>query len=508
MEVNSSLVALAAFKAVVGSTRVQVGSIPMRLRHFSARPSLWGERAMPSDATELLRTIPSVREILESETGAALSAEFGAGATKLELRAALAELRQSLREGSGLCVPSADSLAQQLRTRLIRLTRPEGRRAINATGILLHTGLGRSPLCQEAIEAISTCDHYSPLQASLDTGDRSLREEKIQRMLVELLGCEAVTVVNNNAAATMLILNTLAKGQEVIISRGQLVEIGGSFRMTDVMAQSSAILREVGTTNRTHLRDYESAIGENTGAIIHVHTSNYRIRGFAGTPEIAELTRLGKARGIPVIDDLGSGALVGLRQYGLSDEPLVRDSISAGADVVCFSADKLICGPQAGIICGRKSVIERIRKNPYARMFRVCKMTLAALEATLLHFVNGDYAQTIPFYRMLGRSIGELEADAHRVAQGLAGVAGLDVEVSQDVSYIGSGSIPDEGVATRVVRLNSTRMPSDELARRLRLGIPSVFGRLQDRTLVLDMRTLHADEPELLIMAIREALAR
>lgn len=461
---------------------------------------------MPTDATDLLRSIPSIREVLESSAGAALADEFGDGVTKLELRALLDDLRRSLRDGTAVAVPNCDSLARELRTRLIRLTSPAGRRAINATGILLHTGLGRSPLSADAIAALSTADHYTPLQASLDTGDRSLREEKIQRMLIELLGCEAVTVVNNNAAATMLILNTLAKGKEVIISRGQLVEIGGSFRMTDVMAQSSAILREVGTTNRTHLRDYEGAIGENTGAIIHVHTSNYRIRGFTGTPEIAELTRLGKSREIPVIDDLGSGALLSLKGYGLSDEPLVRDSIAAGADVVCFSGDKLICGPQSGIICGRKSFIDRIRKNPYARMFRVCKLTLAALEATLLHFINGDYEKKIPFYRMLTRRMEDLEADARRVAEGLADLPGVNVSVGDDVAYIGSGSIPDEGVPTRVVRIRPSTMPADELARRLRLGIPSVFGRLQDRTLILDMRSLHADEPGMLIAAVREVL--
>jgi L-seryl-tRNA(Ser) seleniumtransferase len=385
----------------------------------------------------------------------------------------------------------------------VRLITPIGRRAINASGILLHTGLGRAPLCDDAAEALAGASRYSILQAGLERGDRSLREEKLQRMLIALVGCEAATVVNNNAAATMLILHTLAAGRQVIISRGQLIEIGGSFRMTEVMAQSGAILREVGTTNRTHLHDYESAIGPNTGAIIHVHTSNYRIRGFAGTPDIRELVALGRKHGIPVIDDLGSGALVPLRQWGISDEPLVADSLAAGADVVCFSGDKLICGPQSGIICGNRSIIERIRANPYARMFRVCKLTLAALESTLVHFVNRTHTQAIPFYRMLSRPLEQLRSDAARLAPMLGDLPDLSIMVEDDISYIGSGSIPDEGIPTCTVRITHRTLEAGELARRLRQGIPSVFGRLADRALVLDMRTLFEGELELVAQALR-----
>jgi len=460
---------------------------------------------MDASASELLRSIPSVGEFLDSTAGKSLCSEFGVGITKFELRALLDEIRAQIRAGSA-AVPDETRLAADLRTRLIRLTQPIGRRAINATGILLHTGLGRSPLCREAVEALTTAGNYSVLQASLDSGDRSLREEKIQRMLVELTGCEAATVVNNNAAATMLILNTLAKGKEVIISRGQLIEIGGSFRMTEVMAQSSAILREVGTTNRTHLRDYEGAINENTGAIIHVHTSNYRIRGFAGTPDIRELAELGRRRNLRVIDDLGSGAIVPLHDFGISDEPLVKDSIAAGADVACFSGDKLICGPQAGIICGKKPIIEEIRKNPFARMFRVCKLTLAGLEATLPHFLNARYRDAIPFYRMLCRKLEDLAVDAQLVATGIEEIPGLSVTVADDIAYVGSGAIPDEGIPTKVVRLTHRDIPPDDLARRLRLGIPSLFGRLQDRHLVLDMRTLLDGETQLVIDAVRTAV--
>ena len=444
-------------------------------------------------------------QFLDSAAGKSLCAEFGAGVTKLELRNLLDEIRAQIRSGQSREIDESE-LAAELHTRLIRLLQPIGRRAINASGILLHTGLGRAPLCREAVDALTGGGNYSVLQASLESGDRSVREEKIQRMLIELVGCEAATIVNNNAAATMLILNTLAKGKEVIISRGQLIEIGGSFRMTEVMGQSGAILHEVGTTNRTHLRDYENAITENTGAIIHVHTSNYRIRGFAGTPDVKELCELGRKRNIPVIDDLGSGAIVPLHEFGISDEPLVKDSMAAGSEVVCFSGDKLICGPQAGIICGKKSAIEKIRKNPFARMFRICKLTLAAMEATLPHFLNGTYQAAIPFYRMLSRSLNDLAADAKIFADALANLDGLSATVGDDLAYVGSGSIPDEGIPTRVVRITHNRIAADDLGRRLRMGIPSVFGRLQDRQLVLDMRTLLEGEVEVVIEALRKVM--
>lgn len=461
---------------------------------------------MQTTANDLLREIPSVSDFMAFAPGVELAREFGDGAVKMELRALLAEIRQQIGGQKISAVPDHAELAAMLRQRLIRLARPPGRRAINATGIMLHTGLGRAPLCDDAIDAIAAASRYSLLQASLDTGDRSLREEKIQRMLIELTGCESATIVNNNAAATMLVLNTLAAGKEVIISRGQLIEIGGSFRMTDVMAQSGAALREVGTTNRTHLRDYESAINERTGAIIHVHTSNYRIRGFTSTPEIGQLAQLGMKHDIPVIDDLGSGALVSLREFGLSDEPLIAQSLAAGADVVCFSGDKLICGPQAGILCGRETIVARLRKNPYARMFRVCKMTLAGLEATLVHFINNTWRQAIPFYRMIARPVTELDQDAQRIAQSLSNIADLHASVDEDVAYVGSGSIPDEGIPTRVVRVTHEQHSAGELARRLRQGIPSVFARLADRHLVLDMRTLLSGEVDEVIDAIKAVM--
>jgi L-seryl-tRNA(Ser) seleniumtransferase len=471
---------------------------------------------MDEAVENVLRGLPAVGEFLASEVGRKLSAEFGEGMTKFELRQALAEMREGIRKGKTTQGPTEEGVGREVAARLRRSATGTGRRAINATGILLHTGLGRAPMCEAAIAAMAAAAGNTPLQASLDSGDRSLREERVQAMLRELTGCEAATVVNNNAAATMLVLNTLAGGgggagataaaKEVIISRGQLIEIGGSFRMTEVMAQSGAILREVGTTNRTHLRDYEAAIGEQTAALIRVHTSNYRIRGFAGTPGIAELTELGRKRHVPVIDDLGSGALVPLAPWGMTDEPLVRDSIAAGVDVACFSGDKLIGGPQAGIICGRATMIERMRKNPYARMFRVCKLTLAGLEATLAEFINGTWRKNIPLYQMLDRPMPELETTARDLAGHLSKLGGVTTAVGQDVSYIGSGSLPDEGIATWVVRLRHARRSAADFARRLRLGVPSVFGRLADGEVVLDMRTLRGQEAREVAEAVGAAI--
>jgi L-seryl-tRNA(Ser) seleniumtransferase len=293
----------------------------------------------------------------------------------------------------------------------------------------------------------------------------------------------------------------------VVVSRGQLIEIGGSYRLPDVMARSGAIMREVGTTNRTHLRDYETAVGEATGALIHVHTSNYRVRGFAGTPDLRQLCALGRSRSVPVIDDLGSGALVRLAEFGLGDEPLVAESIAAGAELACFSGDKLICGPQCGIVCGRRETVERLRRNPFARMFRVCKLTMAALEATLIHFVNEDWREALPLYRMLARPVDELDSAAASLNAELTGVPGLAVRVSAETAYVGSGTLPDQGLPSRTVALAPSGLSVDEFARRLRSGSPAVFGRIAGGELLLDMRTVFPDEVAMLAARVREARA-
>lgn len=456
---------------------------------------------------DVLRSLPSVSELLEEACVQEAGVSIGEGMAKLELRHALQQVRGCLLHGVDVGdVPAA--VLERFQTRVARIQHAQGRTAINATGILLHTGLGRSPYAADVVQDLTQMDGYTRLQTSLETGKRCLREEHIERMLQELTGCEAATVVNNNAAATMLILNTVASEKEVVISRGQLIEIGGAFRMTDVMAMSGATLREVGCTNKTHLRDYEGAIGEETGALIHVHTSNYRVRGFSATPDIAALAPLGRKHGVAVVDDLGSGALVPLSEFGISSEPLVADSIRAGADLCCFSGDKLICGPQAGIVAGRKEWVQKVRKNPFARMFRVDKVTLAALEVTLRHFVNGTYREHLPFYQMLSRTPESLRQQADEVlaAAGLQGRE--DVQVEEAHAFIGSGSIPDEGIPSVAIVLEVAESRDiDRLAKRLRMHLPSVFCRASNGRLYFDLRTVQPRESEALSEALRSCLA-
>ncbi len=460
---------------------------------------------------QLLNALPSVSSFLNSREGGKLSAAYGEGLLKFSLRKELDRLRSRLRSGSLSSVPPIQEIVLAVERRIRAVACADARRAVNATGIILHTGLGRAPLCPAAIEAVEAAARYTPLQVDLEDGGRSLREEKVEALLAELTGCEAATVVNNNAAATMLVLNTLCGGRETVISRGQLIEIGGEFRLPDVMERSGTTLREVGTTNKTHLCDYEKAASEQTGAVLHVHTSNYRIRGFASVPDITQLCSLKKKYpGLLVIDDLGSGALVSLSTYGIPDEPLVADSMRAGADVACFSGDKLICGPQSGIICGKREIIQKIRKNPYARMFRVCKLTLAALEATLAEFVAGTYAENLPLYAALGRTGKELDADARKLLKAVGSLPGMKVEIVDDLSYLGSGSAPDEGVPSKVLSVSGGKatFKPDTVAATLRKHVPPVFCRIKDDALRFDVRTLGAGQIVVLAEAIRTVVTQ
>jgi L-seryl-tRNA(Ser) seleniumtransferase len=367
------------------------------------------------------------------------------------------------------------------------------RRAVNATGIVIHTGLGRAVLAQSAIE----------------TGLRGHRDVHINRLLCELTGAEAGILVNNNAAATVLILNTLAKGKEVILSRGQLVEIGGSFRLPEVMETSGALLREVGTTNKTHLKDYEAAINEKTGAIMRVHHSNYRIMGFAEEPEIEELVELAKKHNLPVIDDLGSGALVDLKEYGLETEPMVQRSINAGADVVCFSGDKLIGGPQSGVIVGKADIVNRIKKNPLMRAFRVGKLTIASMEATLKLFLNSEkLKERHPTYKMFSLSLKEINKRAAKVANKLRRTVSerARVWVEDGESQVGSGSVPVETIPTKVLSIKAFNFSPESLTRKLRGNEPPIFSRVYKETVLLDFRTIQPDEDKLVEEALLKIL--
>ena len=467
-----------------------------------------------SDKNTILRKLPSVDELIKVSGMAPVCAMYPRPLVVAAARAVLDEVRRELLAAEAVTNEQRESITAILISRISGLLEEQNtfslQPAINASGIILHTGLGRALMPGEAVENITgVIDGYCSLAINPDTGRRRHRDDHLQSLLCELTGAEDATVVNNNAAATLLILNTLANGKEVIVSRGQLVEIGGAFRMPDVMEQSGAIMREIGTTNKVHLKDYEKAINENTGAILHVHMSNYRIMGFFSEPSIEELVPLGEKYGIPVIDDIGSGALVDLASYGLEKEPMVRDSISAGTDAACFSGDKLIGGPQAGIIVGKHDAVQRIRKNQLARALRIGKMTIAGLEATLRLFRDPDTLNdSHPFYRMLSLPLDVLSERAQHAKEFVQSrvVETAEISVEESETQVGSGSVPAEAVPTLVLRVAPALISAEECARRMRTGEPGVFPRIQDNAVLFDFRTLRPEEDEIVCNKIIEVL--
>jgi L-seryl-tRNA(Ser) seleniumtransferase len=470
----------------------------------------------------LLRQLPSVDTLLGRDEAAALIGRFGRDAVVAAIRAALEETRRTLLDaGTGtepdgsVVEATPEALLKRAEGRLEARFARTLRKAVNATGILMHSGLGRAVLSEDARTALDeTVRGFCTLALDIDSGRRGQRDAHVAGLLRELTGAEAATICNNNSAATVLVLNTLARGKEVIVSRGQLVEIGGSFRMPEVMSMSGAVMREVGTTNKTHLRDYADAIGPETGAILRVHHSNYRILGFHSEPGIEELAELGRRRGIPVVDDVGSGALLDLKVYGLESEPMVRASIAAGVDVACFSGDKLIGGPQSGIIVGKADIIARIKKNPLARAMRCGKLTLAAMEATLRLFLAPDkLEERHPLYRMLSLKLDDLERRGRSIVKALEGTlpASVKVGVEDAEAQTGSGSVPVETIPSKVVVLRlgpGEGGPADleSLAKALRLGRPAVFTRIHKDALLFDLRTIQPDEDAEIVQAIREGV--
>jgi L-seryl-tRNA(Ser) seleniumtransferase len=390
-------------------------------------------------------------------------------------------------------------------------SRPHFRRVLNATGVVIHTNLGRSILAEEAVQAVvQGCRHYSNLELALETGQRGSRYSHVEKLLCRLTGAEAGLVVNNNAAAVLLVLDTLARGGEVVVSRGQLVEIGGSFRIPEVMKKSGAVLREVGATNRTHLRDYEDAIGDGTAMLMKVHTSNYRIIGFHKEVELPELVALGRERGLPVFEDLGSGNLFDFSPYGFMPEPTVQQVLRSGVDVVSFSGDKLLGGPQAGVIVGRKEYIDRIKKNQLNRALRIDKMTLAALEATLRLYLDPELARRkVPTLAMITAGREELLARARRLrrrlSKNLGGLAA--VAVRPGFSRVGGGSFPEQDLPTSLVAVTSAGMDVEALRQGLLATEPPVIGRVEEGAFCLDPRTLMDEEFALAAGALRAVLA-
>jgi len=461
-----------------------------------------------------LRRIPSVNGLLNHPEGKRMIEIYGRENFLKTAREVLEDLRKEILElpvpGMGEGDLVSENILKKIESHLVQKLAPSLRRAVNATGIVIHTGLGRAILAQGAREAIwNVTKGCCTLATDIETGLRGHRDIHINRLLCELTGAEAGILVNNNAAATVLILNTLAKGKEVILSRGQLVEIGGSFRLPEVMETSGSILREVGTTNRTHLKDYEAAINEKTGAIMRVHHSNYRIMGFAEEPEIEELVELAKKYNLPVIDDLGSGALVDLKEFGLETEPVVQRSINAGADVVCSSGDKLIGGPQSGVIVGKADIVNKIRNNPLMRAFRVGKLTIASMEATLKLFLNPEkLKKRHPTYKMFSLSLKELNKRAAKVANKLRKTVSerAQVWVEGGESQVGSGSAPEETIPTKILCLKAFNLGPENLAKKLRRNEPPIFSRVYRETVLLDFRTIQPDEDELVEEALLKIL--
>ncbi len=456
------------------------------------------------------RNLPSVTQVLAAPAAAALVREHGHAQAVAAVRAALADLRHDLRAGAaadGALTPEA--VAAHAAERLARETRPKLRPVINATGIVLHTNLGRAPTAEAAARAAyDAARGYLNLELDLATGKRSSRSLAVREWVCRVTGAESATAVNNCAAATVIVLRALAAGKEVVLSRGQLVEIGGSFRIPEIMAVSGAILREVGTTNITRIADYEAALGPNTGLLLRIHQSNYRIHGFTKSASLEELVALGRKRGVPVVDDIGSGALVDFGRFGLPGEPVAAASLRAGADLILFSGDKLLGGPQAGVIAGRKDLVQTIERDPLMRAFRLDKMTLAALEATLRLYLDEARALAeVPVLRLLGLSLDDLRRRAAALAGRLNELPGLAARSREDVAYVGGGSLPDQALPTAVVELTPAGVSDAELARRLRDGSPAVLGRVQSGKLLFDVRTIFPEQEDALAEAVRSALS-
>lgn len=466
-----------------------------------------------------LRGLPSVDQLLGRERLQELAKRAGREIVTQAARNAVADVRERLKKGEaamgrGSSADAGAELVEQIEARIAAhvdaMLEPSLRRVINATGVILHTNLGRAPLAAAAAAEIAeTATRYSNLEYDIARGERGRRDVHTERLAAEMAGAEAAVVVNNNAAAVFLVLNTLAKDSEVIVSRGELIEIGDGFRIPDIMSASGAVLKEVGTTNRTNLRDYQGAINERTRLLLRVHPSNFRITGFTQRVSLEELVALGRRTGMPVYEDLGSGCLADLSGSGVA-EPVARESCAAGASVVSFSGDKLLGGPQAGIIAGRKDIVERIRRNPLFRALRVDKLTIAALEVTLGAYHRGALDE-IPALRMIRTTAEEIGARAAGFVLRVAGSLPADakIEIREGFSVIGGGSTPDQQLATHLISIASARHSAASLEERLRrpaAGVP-VVARIEEDFLVLDLRTVFPDEEAVLASALTASLA-
>jgi L-seryl-tRNA(Ser) seleniumtransferase len=463
------------------------------------------------DQTLQLRRIPSITELLNRPETQQWRESHPLELITHCLRRAVDRARKAAQAGQHWESLEVGAILAEAGAMLAQDTTPRVREAINATGILLHTGLGRAVYSGSVVDSmLGALKGYCTLAVDVSTGERAERDELVEYILTELTGAEAATVVNNNAAATLLVLAGLTSGREVIVSRGQLIEIGGSFRLPEVMAQSGARLVEVGATNRTHLKDYKAAMGDQTEAILRVHPSNYRVVGFTSEVGLPDLAELAHGRGLLLIDDLGAGALLDLKSFGLPAEPTVRESIESGADIVLFSGDKLIGAAQCGIIVGRKDLITRLRKHPLMRAVRVDKTCLLVLERTLHLFRDLDRLRAEhPLYRMLSTPLARLHERGVELLRLIAEHApGVTAELNEGVAYLGSGSLPTETIPSIVVALTVPGMNAEALSRRLRKDESCIFARIENERVRLDLRTVSGEQLPRIAAALSRIIAR
>jgi len=462
---------------------------------------------------EILRRLPGVDQVLEEDSVKTLLAVIPRSLVLKAIRETLEDLRQAVRQGR---IP-ADSpdltttvICRRVGDKARDLTQPNFRRVVNATGVIIHTNLGRSPLAEEAVAAVLDAGrHYSNLEFDLAEGHRGIRYSHVEDLLCELTGAEAGLVVNNNAAAVLLTLGTLARNREAVVSRGELVEIGGSFRIPDVMAQSGAVMREVGATNKTHLRDYKRAINEQTALLLKVHQSNFQMTGFTSQVPVADLVALGNEHGLPVVEDLGSGSLIDFSIYGLRREPTVPETVAAGVAVVTFSGDKLLGGPQAGIILGTRDYIEQIKTNPLNRAMRIDKFTLASLEATLrLYLDPAAVLSRIPILSMITQPYRKIAGRAARLKRKLADIAGgrAVFELTDGLSQIGGGALPAQGLKTRLLTMTSPVLSPNSLEKWFRSRPVPIIGRIENERFIVDVRTMNGQDEKILIEAMKDLI--
>ena len=463
------------------------------------------------DKQDLLRSIPAVERVLEQADLERLARGLPRWAVTEGVRLVLDRIRHSIVDGERKTRPEMAEILEEVRLVAEHLAQRGIGKVINATGVLLHTNLGRAILSESAVEAVAEVARgYSSLEIDLDSGKRTSRLRHIEGLLKRIVGCEAATAVNNNAGAVLLALNTLANGKEVIVSRGELIEIGGSFRLPEVIAKSGTIMVEVGTTNRTHLDDYRRAICDRTAAILKVHRSNFEMTGFVESVAPAELAELAHKHDLILIEDLGSGALVDYAEFGIEHEPMPQESLRHGADIVTFSGDKLLCGPQAGIVVGRKHLVDEIKVNPLARALRLDKMTLAALEATLRIYLEPEkIKESIPILKMISTPVADLEARARTIEAMLKEKVGgeLETTVERESSEIGGGSLPGVSLETAVVKISSRHKRPDEISWVLRKCKPPIIARIANDRVILDLRTVQPSEDDMLVTQIAAAFA-